>query len=1016
MINYTALREAQNFFSRKDIPLLLGLIARMERERPYQGLDIFYNSHLTLSSILQIEALLLSGAEVRVTVADHLRCDPAALAILKKANVQFVPFDSIQNEQCDVMLDCCASLLGKVRPRKGAIELTQTGDIKFAQQKLTYPVISVDNSEVKKIETYFGTGDGFIRGFRKLATTGLNNKKFVLFGYGKVGKGIVHALASLTSQVVVIEHDSNKVNEARSDGILAYFIEDKKNILPHLKDAYCIVTATGVKEMVSNYFERSDVQAKYLANMGSEDEWGSKFAASEILGDKLAINFFLEQPTRAVFLDPIFYAQNTAIDTLLPGLHAYPAACDLHVLNRWIMEHYQFNVEGDYVHRIIEHIPCFIYWKDKDSVYQGCNEPFAKVAGVSHPKDIVGKTDYELVWGSTEAETYRKSDQAAFEGKALINIEETQQQADGKNVIVLASKVPYRDTDGNIIGVLGIYTDITERKQQEKELTLAKERAEAANQAKTEFLENMRHDIRTPLTGIIGFAKIIQDEAKSPKIEEYTDNLTASSQALLDLLNEVLETVSVTSGEIPHLKKKFDLRAKLDSIVALYQAKAYEKKLHLRLEYDANIPPYLIGDPRRIHRIALELVGNALNFTHQGDITVKVELASRYEQKAIVKLSVIDSGIGIALDKQEDVFVRFKRLTPSYEGIYKGAGLGLTIVKQFMDDMNGEIYLDSQPQKGTTFTCIIPLDISLLADAEGVDQSTYPVPFSLLNSIKTPISPTQAAVAPLTEALPTTLQPVRILLVEDQLIPAKAAQMMLQPLNCQVDWAETGQKAVLLALENNYDLIFMDVGLPDINGDEATRRIRQWETTHNRHVPIVALTAHIDTENKQLCVEAGMEAVLSKPLSKEKAEDILCAFIPSRHTSQEPIPIPPQTTSMEAFPPITGPVLDLESVAQTQGFEMDMVKEMLEMMLSALPDSSQQMETAYQQQDWNGLTKLVHKLRGSASYCGAPRLFMACQQLENYLREDKTEFAEMLYQRLKEEVAAVQASEQAQIH
>jgi two-component system sensor histidine kinase BarA len=160
-----------------------------------------------------------------------------------------------------------------------------------------------------------------------------------------------------------------------------------------------------------------------------------------------------------------------------------------------------------------------------------------------------------------------------------------------------------------------------------------------------------------------------------------------------------------------------------------------------------------------------------------------------------------------------------------------------------------------------------------------------------------------------------------------------------------------------------------------------------------------------------------MEAVLSKPLSKEKAEDILCAFIPSRHLPREPILAPPQVdTRVEAFLPITGPVLDLGSVAQTQGFEMDMVKEMLEMMLSALPDSSQQMETAYQQQDWNGLTKLVHKLRGSASYCGAPRLFMACQQLENYLREDKTEFAEMLYQRLKEEVAAVQASEQAQIH
>src|SRR5262249_47226212 len=158
------------------------------------------------------------------------------------------------------------------------------------------------------------------------------------------------------------------------------------------------------------------------------------------------------------------------------------------------------------------------------------------------------------------------------------------------------------------------------RKQTEVALLEALEKAEAANRAKTEFLENMRHDIRTPLTGIMGFATIIRDEVNDPKIKEYADNLTASSQALLDLLNEILEAVKLNSGEVPLVKKKFDLKKRLSDVIKLNQAKAHQKRIDLVFDYDEKIPPYVIGDPTRLHRLALELIVNALNFTQKGTV------------------------------------------------------------------------------------------------------------------------------------------------------------------------------------------------------------------------------------------------------------------------------------------------------------------------------------------------------------------------------------------------------------
>jgi two-component system, OmpR family, aerobic respiration control sensor histidine kinase ArcB len=262
----------------------------------------------------------------------------------------------------------------------------------------------------------------------------------------------------------------------------------------------------------------------------------------------------------------------------------------------------------------------------------------------------------------------------------------------------------------------------------EQELWALKERAEHAKQVEAAFVANMRHDIKTPLSSIVVIANLLKEEIKNNKIIDYVDNLLDASHALLDFFNNILETMQITSGQLPCVEKKFNLRLILESIIQLNLAKAHEKRLSLILNYDEAIPPCLIGDSKRIYRIVLELVANALKFTAQGNVTLSAVVIQNREQDVIIKISVEDTGIGIPTDEKEVIFEQFRRLTPSYEGNYSGVGLGLAIVKQFVADIKGEIYLESELQKGSAFTCVLSLKKDTL-------ESITPYPYCSINSL-----------------------------------------------------------------------------------------------------------------------------------------------------------------------------------------------------------------------------------------------------------------------------------------
>ena len=362
----------------------------------------------------------------------------------------------------------------------------------------------------------------------------------------------------------------------------------------------------------------------------------------------------------------------------------------------------------------------YLFWKDSRSVYLGCNLRYAELVGLSSPDEIIGKTDADLPFqpGGDTAVLFQQGDQETLTGRPLTNQEETLALPNGQKIITLVSKLPILDQQGRALGVVGYFTDITELKEKERELQTAKRQAEAANQAKSAFIANISHDIRTPLSGLVGFAEIAASRIKAPGQREDLQYLVQSGYALLKLLNEVIEFSRLECGALPHLAVKFNVTELLEHVLTLERPSVVAKKLALNVTVDRQIPAYLVGDAVRLHRILLNLISNAIKFTHEGFVRISAELAQQQGRELILKLSVQDSGMGIPTDQQALIFSRFVRLIPSYQGQYAGSGLGLTVVKQFIDDLRGEIYIDSEENRGSTFTCLIPCREALTAEAQ----------------------------------------------------------------------------------------------------------------------------------------------------------------------------------------------------------------------------------------------------------------------------------------------------------
>lgn len=369
--------------------------------------------------------------------------------------------------------------------------------------------------------------------------------------------------------------------------------------------------------------------------------------------------------------------------------------------------------------QVVEKLPGNVWWKDKNLVYLGCNDRVIEVLGTTR-QDFIGKTDHQL-WSKEIADKLEKADRRIIKKGESLSIEEVIVEADGRHAVMLTNKSPLYDENNNIIGVLGTSTDITKRKEDEAELRKAKEMAEIANRAKTDFIQNMEHDIRTPFGGIWSLTNLLLEMEDDPEKKDILEDISLCAKALLDYSNSILDFSKTEAGLTPLIARKFDLPSLIQRVVNIERPPARQRKIKLFSEIDEKLPKIVIGDVKRLERILISLVSNGVKFTKHGYVKVAVKLVKKdADRRIILSFVVEDTGIGISKDMQTMIYEKFTRGTPANRGVYKGSGLGLHLVKQLVEELDGEVDVKSEAGKGSTFICTMPFKIPLVEDVIGI--------------------------------------------------------------------------------------------------------------------------------------------------------------------------------------------------------------------------------------------------------------------------------------------------------
>ncbi|MBK8018753.1 MAG: PAS domain S-box protein [Betaproteobacteria bacterium] len=774
---------------------------------------------------------------------------------------------------------------------------------------------------------------------------------------------------------------------------------------------------------------------------------------------------------------------------------------------------------------VIDSVPVRIFWKDRDLRYLGCNPLFAQDAGKTHPDELTGNDDYVMAWAD-QADLYRADDRDVLNsGRVKLNFEEPQTTADGRHIWLRTSKVPLRDSEGKIFGVLGMYDDITEikqaaqelanhryrleelveertidlqalhhklldtqfamdkvgigihwvdldtsrityvnnvaadllgysveeltgltvgdidpsfplerfleirpriraqghvqfesrqrtkdgrlipvevhiyyhegtefsaprlitfvtdiarRKETEQALIQAKAAAESANLAKSAFLANMSHEIRTPLNAITGMAHLIRRSGLTPEQSRRMDTLVASGEHLLHIINAILELSKIEAGKFALDITAVRVETLLGNVISILRERADAKRLKIRSEIDA-LPVGLQGDPVRLQQALLNYAGNAIKFTESGSIALRVKLVEDTEKSALVRFEVEDTGVGVPPEALRKLFNSFEQADNSITRKYGGTGLGLAITKRLAELMGGESGAESVPGSGSTFWFTARL-------AKG----------KAIESASTRSSPENAEAQ-----LRRDHSGTRLLLAEDDPVNQEIALQLLQEAGLTADVANDGLEAVDLATRNGYALILMDMQMPNLDGLEATRRIRLLPL--GEHVPILAMTANAFAEDRQRCLDAGMDDFIAKPVEPELLYSALLGWLASGHVSERRLPPKGEKTSSGVpagvrvqespagpWPPENVPGFDLPSALARMRGKTESLKRFLRLFRDTQQDAVPAIGRALDDRDHASAARLAHNLKGASGSIGAVSLQEAAAQMEEALKEPST--------------------------
>ncbi len=423
-------------------------------------------------------------------------------------------------------------------------------------------------------------------------------------------------------------------------------------------------------------------------------------------------------------------------------------------------------------------------------------------------------------------------------------------------------RVIEQDEEGKPLKLAGMIQDITAEKKHEDELLQAKHLADAANKAKSTFLANMSHELRTPMNGVLGLTQLLQETALNDLQQEYLSDIKQCGESLTNILGDILSLATIEAGKLTLHPRPFRLEEIFREIQLLFRSEASRKNIAFHLKISEAICDHQYGDPLRIKQILINLVGNAIKFTHQGSVTLRAS-SECSKEVCILNFSIEDTGIGIAENRQQAIFQAFEQADMSMTRNYGGTGLGLAIVDQLLKLMQGTITLNSIPGEGSVFHVSLPLARSPSINTEA-------------NEAAPEFHPNR--------------KDLQILVVDDEEINLRVMSSFAAKMASLVASATSGQEALGLFDTQHFDVVFMDVKMPGLDGIETTKRIRQFEEKNNRPASvIIAVTAHALEEDRERCLQAGMDDYIAKPVGLAKLQLMVAKHLPE-HFSLSPKP------------------------------------------------------------------------------------------------------------------------------